>query len=461
MSLRTIIIGFIVAITSCMAGAYFRLVHMGGNFVVSPSPLPLVRSSDEKEDELTLTGNVSFLLIGEDNVETSRRSDTVAIVSLNISDRIIRVLSLPRDTRVDIPGHGFQKLNHAYAYGQQDLLRATVDRLMGTRLNYYVAIDYDSFPKLVDLVGGVDIYVSKRLKYDDRRGNLHIDIPAGFQHLDGEKALHFVRFRHDALGDIGRIQRQQLFLKALLNRMFEPSNLHRISDITTEMSSIIQTDIPPSMLLQLAYFLKKLEDEKGRIFFSMLPGKPAMFSNLSYWLPNVPEGINFLTASFETLSSSDLVERRKKNNAIPSLSSMLSEDVGITPISISPLATNNVIPTPLSVMQIVDKMPMAVAVLNGTGQPGKGREAAEQLQRIGIDVVYTGNAKHSDYRTSNIIYPVNAPEDARLAAQLLGTLCAIPSSLVKQNRFAEYPSLIVGHDFRQLLQRLEDSYASR
>ena len=458
MSLRTIIIGFIVAIVSCMAGAYFRLVHMGGNFVVPPSPTELVSSPDSQEDELTLTGNISFLLIGEDNVEASRRSDTVAIVSLNISDRIIRVLSLPRDTRVDIPGHGFQKLNHAYAYGQQELLRATVDRLMGTRLNYYVAIDYDSFPKLVDLVGGVDLYVSKRLKYDDRRGKLHIDIPAGLQHLDGEKALHFVRFRHDALGDIGRIQRQQQFLKALLNKMFEPSNLHRLSSITTEMSSIIQTDIPPSMLLQLAYFLKKLEDEKGRIFFSMLPGKPAMFSNLSYWLPNVPEGINFLTASYEALASSDLAERRKKNNAIPSLSSMLSEDIedaNVSSASVKP------VPTPLSVMQIVDKMPLAVAVLNGTGKPGKGQEVAEQLQRIGIDVVYTGNAKHSDYRASNVIYPVNGPEDARLAAQLLATLCAIPSSLVKQNRFAEYPSIIVGHDFKQLLQRLEDSYASR
>ena len=466
---KTIAAGIILALLSSVAGVYLRF-----NTIVTPVSTnnedPGVISPDTPA--VTISGSMNILMMGEDNVEASKRSDTVVIINLDIDKRIIRVLSLPRDTRVDIPGHGFQKLNHAYAFGQQDLLKTTVERFMGTRINYYIKIDYDSFPALVDLVGGVDLFVHKPLKYVDRAGKLNINIAAGQQRLNGERALHFVRFRHDALGDIGRIQRQQQFLKALIQKLFEPENLMRYPTIAEGISNAIQTDLPPSLLLQLGYFLKGLEKEKGRIFFSMLPGKPAMFSNLSYWVADVPAGIQFLTADYDTLMSRDIQERAKKNNPIPLLSTADN-----SPISNDSSTENNVSGTnattagksipddgaldPEMVRQIVTRMPEPVAVLNGSGKKGVSQEIAEHLQRMGIDVVYVGNAKHYDYKTTNVIYPIGASAQSIEAAKLLAQLSAVPSSLTRPNKFASYPSIIVGHDYERIIKRLEKSYASQ
>lgn len=474
MNKRTIVAGIFIALISCVAGAYLRF-----NTIVTPGNdnngnLGSENSGDIAAKEVvTISGNISILMMGEDNVESSRRSDTVAIINLDIDDRIIRVLSLPRDTRVDIPGHGFQKLNHAYAYGQQDLLRATVERFMGTSINYYIKIDYDSFPSLVDLVGGVDLFVQKPLKYVDRAGKLNINLAAGQQRLDGERALHFVRFRHDALGDIGRIQRQQQFLKALIQKLFEPQNLVRYPTIAEGISNAIQTDLPPSLLLQLGYFLRGLEKEKGRIFFSMLPGKPAMFSNLSYWIGDVSAGIQFLAADYDTLISKDIQERTKKNNPVPTISTAENAPVSLdSDINNAKTGANNTpttvekpvlsgVPDPEMVRQIVAKMPEPVAVLNGSGKKGVSQQIAEHLQRMGIDVVYVGNAKHYDYKTTNVIYPLEAQAKSIEAAKLLSQLSGVPSSLTRPNKFASYPSIIVGHDYERIIKRLEKSYASQ
>ncbi len=149
-------------------------------------------------------GRFNILIMGEDDVEGSRRSDTVLFATIDIDDKNMRILSLPRDTRVQIPGHGVQKLNHAFAYGGPDLLKATVEKYLGQPILYYVIIDYVSFPAVVDILGGVEIDVQKRMRYVDRAGKLDINIQPGLQVMDGKTALHYVRFRMDALGDIGR-----------------------------------------------------------------------------------------------------------------------------------------------------------------------------------------------------------------------------------------------------------------
>lgn len=468
MNKKTVAAGIFLALISCVAGVYLRF-----NTILTPAASdPNGGGSEvlsEDNSAVTISGSMNILMMGEDNVEASKRSDTVAIINLDIDKRIIRVLSLPRDTRVDIPGHGFQKLNHAYAFGQQDLLRTTVERFIGTRINYYIKIDYDSFPALVDLVGGVDLFVHKPLKYVDRAGKLNINIAAGQQRLNGERALHFVRFRHDALGDIGRIQRQQQFLKALIQTLFEPQNLVRYPTIAEGISTAIQTDLPPSLLLQLGYFLRGMEKEKGRIFFSMLPGKPAMFSNLSYWVGDVAAGIQFLTADYDTLVSRDIQERAKKNNPIPLLSTAennpISTDRAGTVEGSNAATEEKTVSSgaldPEMVRQIVTKMPEPVAVLNGSGKKGVSQELAEHLQRMGIDVVYVGNAKHYDYKTTNVIYPLDASAQSIEAAKLLAQLSGVPSSLTRPNKFASYPSIIVGHDYERIIKRLEKSYASQ
>jgi hypothetical protein len=114
---------------------------------------------------------------------------------------------------------------------------------------------------------------------------------------------------------------------------------------------------------------------------------------------------------------------------------------------------------PRDISEIIASMPEAVAVLNGNGKRGVGVSVATHLQRMGVEVVHTGNAKHFDYRSSNIIFPARPTENNRLAAALLAQLCGISSSLTVSNSQATYPSLIVGHDYESLIRRLENSYA--
>ena len=164
------------------------------------------------------TGKINICIIGKDDTENSQRPDTILFTVLDIDNKSVQVLSIPRDTRVQIPGHGWNKINHAYPYGGINLLSRTLINYLGMPIHYHIELDYSTFPKIVDMLGGVDIYVEKRLQYADRAAGLYIDIPKGLQHMDGETALKFVRFRHDALGDIGRIKRQQQFMNALLQK---------------------------------------------------------------------------------------------------------------------------------------------------------------------------------------------------------------------------------------------------
>jgi len=219
----------LIFITLCIIsvglGVAFRMQN-----IVAPGSRQIEKSFEHDK----LTGNINILAVGIDDVQGSHRSDTIAVVAINIEDRFVKVLSLPRDLRVQIEGRGWQKLNHAYAYGGIDLLRSTINNFLGIPLHYHVIVNYQSFPKLVDLLGGVTIDVPKRLRYTDRAGGLHIDIPAGRQLLDGKTALEFVRFRHDALGDIGRIQRQQLFLREILNKIRQPETLAALPEIVEQ-----------------------------------------------------------------------------------------------------------------------------------------------------------------------------------------------------------------------------------
>jgi LCP family protein required for cell wall assembly len=425
---------------------------------------------DAEEVKLDISGRINVLVLGEDNVEGSRRSDTILVATLDIDNENVRVLSIPRDTRMNIPGYGPQKVNHAYAYGKTDLVRETVQRFLGVPISYYVKIDYDNFPKLVDLVGGVDIFVGRAMKYTDRRGHLEINIPEGKQRMNGDTALKYVRFRKDARGDIGRVHRQQQFMKAMLHRMYEPENLLRFSTIINEVNNTVATDVSPSMILQLGYFARKMDKQTDRIFFMMLPGSASLIDNLSYWMPDTKAVEAFLKADAAELKNM-VAEAQNRRSPDPLQVITGADDYspdypdGIKPVQQAGSRQNNAneamaSPTPKTVSEIVAGMPEAVAVLNGTGKNGVGSSVASHLQKMGVDVRHVGNAKHFDYKSSNIIFPSEREnmENGRLAAQYLATLCGISTALVKQDKQAQFPSLIIGHDFEKLVKRLEESY---
>ncbi|MDR3279758.1 MAG: LCP family protein [Synergistaceae bacterium] len=466
---KNILLFLLLASFSFGVGVRYRFNQIDVPRGPEPAPKPVTESSvspDVSEpkppEKLDIAGRINILVLGEDNVEGSRRSDTILVATLDIDKRNIRVLSLPRDTRVFIPGHGNQKLNHAYAYGRAELVRATLERFLGIPIHYYVKVDYDNFPKLVDIVGGVDVFVGKPMKYTDKRGHLEINIPPGKQRMNGDTALKYVRFRKDALGDIGRVQRQQQFMKAMIHRMYEAENLVRFGTIVDEIKNTIVTDINPSTILQLGLFVRRLDKETDKMFFMMLPGTASIIDNLSYWVSDRNDVEPFLTADIDQLRDMTLKARKNQLDAVTLADDYSAENPETAAARTEKPRGVNVAnaqePSPQDILQIVTSMPEAVAVLNGTGKSGVGQSVASHLQKMGIDVAHVANAKHFDYRSSNIIYPEKPSENDRMAATLLSQLCGISTTLTRTNNLATYPSLIVGHDYEALLKRLENSY---
>lgn len=455
---KYIIIGGL-ALVALICGSMLRiymLLHSGSGDIYSLIEKN-INTGSRQYALLKEQGRINILILGEDNVEGSKRSDTILFATIDINDNNMRVLALPRDTRAEIPRHGFQKMNHAYAYGGVDLSKAMVERYLDQPILYYFIIDFDSFPSLVDAMGGIEIDVQKRMKYVDRAGGVDIDIQSGLQTMDGKTALNFVRFRKDALGDIGRIQRQQQFMKAILKRAYDPRNIIRVPEIASEAMKVIKTDMSPTLAVQLAGFIQN-EVGRERIFFSTLPGTPTTLDKLSYWLGDRDAGRAFLEAPTEELVTRDLKINGGRFAGVSIGYSSAFDDNDKLPLNGNGQDTDkkhDTGPGKDELLKLIKAVSEPVAILNGSGKGGVASETATRLQKLGIDVVRTGNAKHFDYKYSNVIYPPNAKPADVDSAKKLGELMEIPNNLVRPNNQAAYPSIIVGQDYAGVIAKLD------
>lgn len=417
LKLALLIMAMVVA---TVGGAYVRLY---GYFS------PKVESIKESVQHDEKTGKINICIVGKDNTEDSHRADTILFTTLDLDNKTVQVLSIPRDTRVQIPGRGWDKINHAYPYGGIELLNRTLINYLGMPIHYYIELDYNSFPKIVDLLGGVDIYVEKRLKYVDKAGGLYIDIPQGLQHMDGETALKFVRFRHDALGDIGRIKRQQQFMKALLQKIANQAVSTKMPTLLKEIIQALQTDLPAEEALKLAMYFRDIPPQNIRFF--TLPGKPAVLSGVSYWLGDVNRALAMLSAP---ISEEEQEEGNAMKDTATSPEKLIEE--GKEQIDRNTIARN---------------ITCRVAVLNGDGTAGLANQFADVLQRYGIDIAYKSNARHFDYHYTSILYPRNLERESKMLGQLLG----ISDALVKPSDSTTNLTIIIGHDYKSILARLE------
>lgn len=220
----------------------------------------------------------------------SGRSDTMLLLRLDPADHSVNVLSIPRDTQVEIPGVGVTKINQANASGGPLLVRETLSNaLNGVEVDRYVRVSTDAFRELVDLVGGIDVYVPNRMQYTDNTQKLKIDLQPGWQTLNGDKAEQFARFRHDSFGDIGRVQRQQALIKALRTKLTNPLILPRIPGLLNVMQKHIDTNLSMEEMLALVSFGQKLDKDDFKMV--LLPGRfsaPNEF-RASYWIMD-PQG---------------------------------------------------------------------------------------------------------------------------------------------------------------------------
>lgn len=211
------------------------------------------------------------------------RTDTLIAASFDPASRSISLLSVPRDTRAPIPGHGIDKINAAHAYGGAALSLRTTQNFLGVSFPYYIEITEPGLSHLIDAVGGVTIRIDKDLNYDDTWDGLHIHLKQGTRRLGGKAAVEYALFRREALGDIGRIQRQQQLMNALLDELRRPRVIFRMSRILTVFREDIATNLQPDQLIALGLFGARLP--KDGVIREMLPGQFGEYAG--YWLPDV------------------------------------------------------------------------------------------------------------------------------------------------------------------------------
>ena len=239
-------------------------------------------------DRLSLKKNIIVLGVDERAEEYDvGRSDTLFVVMFDTNKKAASLLSVPRDTRVRIKGHGWDKINHAYAYGGRELTQKTTEELLGIKINNYVMVDFKGFVGLVDAIGGVDINVEKDMYYHDTWDGFKIDLKKGMQHMDGKTAIQYVRYR-DEEGDIGRIRRQQHFIMAVYDRITSANMLLHIPGLAKQLTNMVKTDLPLTDMVDLGRALHAMVKSKG-LAMATVPGTPEYIDGISYWLPDITD----------------------------------------------------------------------------------------------------------------------------------------------------------------------------
>jgi len=213
-------------------------------------------------------------------------SDAMLLIRFDPATKKVAVLSIPRDSRVNIQGVGKTKINFANYAGGAALSAQTVSQVLGDiQIDRYVRFNVNGFGKLIDALGGVDVYVPKKMKYQDDSQHLYINLNAGQQKLNGSKSIQYMRYRHDDLGDIGRVQRQQAFFRAFIEQKLKPESITRFPEVLAIIKDNIDTNLSVEEVLAVAGYTSKID--RKSIQMHMAPGRfsnAGEFDNLSYWI---------------------------------------------------------------------------------------------------------------------------------------------------------------------------------
>lgn len=268
----------------------FIIAALAGAIFASSSLVDEKKAAAPAAEEglLTAKDKATIMIMGVDEREDDvGRSDTLMIASIDPKRNKAALLSVPRDTRVKIKGHGFDKINAAYAYGKERLAQDTVENFLGLNIDHYIIINTKSFKRIIDAIGGIDIDVEKRMHYEDPwddDGGLVIDFRPGKQHMDGAKAITYVRYR-DEEGDIGRIHRQQAFMRACVDKIVSPSIIPRLPMVIKEIVEAVNTDLTFRQMLEFVGTLKEAKSNGLRA--EMVPGRPLYIDGISYWIADL------------------------------------------------------------------------------------------------------------------------------------------------------------------------------
>jgi len=258
---------------------------------------PVKEEEQYPEDE----ERTNILVLGVDARpgEKNSRSDTILLFSVDPKLDKVAVISIPRDTRIEIQGGYKEKICAANFIGGPEYAVDRVENLMHTNIDHYVLIDFKGFEKIIDIIGGVTIDVPQRM-YKPSEG---IDLkPGKGQRLNGKDALAFVRFRDYVNGDIDRTHQQQVFIKALAKEVLQPKTITRLPSMIKELKQYVKTDIGFTDMLKMASWAPGFNADS--IITQTLPGsfydEVDGNGNLlkSYWLADEDAAANLLENLF-------------------------------------------------------------------------------------------------------------------------------------------------------------------
>jgi len=320
------------------------------------------------------TGNdLTFLVVGSDSREGlddlnnfgafgGARGDVVMLVRIDAETSNAQVLSIPRDLYVDIPGHGENRINAAYAFGGSSLMVETIKSNFNVEVNHYIEIDFVGFQGLVDELGGIEITFA----YPARDSNSGLDVEAGTQTLDGEMALAYARSRHYQerqggewvsveANDIGRTARQQEVIRAIVKNLKSPSSIAEAGTIAGAMARhmTIDSNLAGASVAALAW------DYKG-VLVGGIEGAT---------LPTTGKTIN---------GASVLVAKE------PEAGAMLAN---------------------FRAGRALAEQPLRIQVLNGNGVGGAATQMSQTLEAEGFLIADIGDAEANDYSQTTVIVP--------------------------------------------------------
>jgi LCP family protein required for cell wall assembly len=428
-----VLLGILVIIfagaTVAFAGTYLWLTdvlqeapHQERSEQIRDSVLP------EKPDNPTVTTvpgqpqGMNILLLGSDAREEDGdeygRSDTLMVLHVNPDARFASVLSLPRDLRVQIPGHGTNKINAAYARGGPALAIRTVESVTGIDLDHYANVDFDAFRELTTALGGIYVDVDRHYYTPDGETWEWLNLHPGYQRLAGEDALDYVRFRHDLNADFGRIERQQRFLRAAKEQAFAWDLAFKVPELVRLVSRNVETTLGSGDILKLAWWGIQIRQERVRQItleagtqeigggsYVIASDRAIRTAVADLFSPPVREAHSAPGEDDGDVEGAQETEATEPDGGPGSPSAQPEAEEG------AEQSQERVLP---------DLRGITVNVLNGNGRQGEAAGAARFLRSLGAGVDSIGDAPELLEQTL-VSYPADAAGAAALVARAVGS----------------------------------------
>ena len=231
-------------------------------------------------------GYTNVLILGiddgaDENGTEGKHADTILLLSMENATGSLRAVTVPPNMIVSLPqGGGELRATDLYAHGGAPTMVQTLSALLGVSIHQYVTLDTQALAELVDVLGGVDLYVEDEMNYDDPEAGLSIRIPKGFQHMDGDTAQKYLRYRSSELGEVGRLHRQQRFAKALYEKFLQVDTIPKLPDVADIFKYRMTTSAEIFDSARLAKVLKNLGSAPPKTL--ILPTS----QHDGYWLPD-------------------------------------------------------------------------------------------------------------------------------------------------------------------------------